>query len=143
MRIHIAEVGWYIIVGFVQISCFTSLIYFQDEMVLILCTIVMGFSYGGLQSTSLVVSNLYFGSKNFGKNNGVIYFGTSFSGLILGLVVGKFYDDEANPITHECFGKICFMYSFFVCVLCLFFAITLAIILTARSSIFRNRKGQV
>jgi len=140
LRPYFSEVGWYMVVCILMLLSLGGLVMTESEIIFLICTIFMGVAYGGLNSTTLVISTLYFGKKNYGSNNGVIGIGVSISGLIMGLIVGNIYDHYANETTHECFGNICFKYAFMLEMGLIVLIFIAGILLTYRSARFRKRK---
>lgn len=72
------------------------LIFTTNYIVLLLVTLITGFSYGGSFSVMPVVINKYFGDKNYGSNLGLLLLAVAFSSMAMGFASGAMYDYEAE-----------------------------------------------
>lgn len=106
------------------------LIFTPNYIVLLIVTLVTGFSYGGSFSVMPVVINKYYGDKNYGSNLGLLLLAVAFSSMAMGFASGAMYDREAElqsitpaPVTIQreilsgvgskiCYGLVCFRYTY-------------------------------
>lgn len=88
------------------------LLVWNSSISLIMASILTGSSYGGFYTLLSIVINKYYGDENYGANMGVTIVFSSLASLAWGQLSGRLYDHFADPITHRCYGDICYRYTF-------------------------------
>lgn len=96
---------------------------------LLLATIVIGFSFGGMFAIAPVITSEQFGNKHFGTNWGCVVFAPALGSIAYNALYGYLYELSLPIGCSQCFGISCFKRTFIITSASCFVGVILSIIL--------------
>lgn len=109
--------------------------FITNWFLLVVATFGITFAYGGMFAVYIYCINSYFGDKHYAQNVGWLGVAVGSGGFLLSFIAGRLYDNNVpveNQATHQCFGQVCYMYSFIITAVCCLFPIAMVVFLSKR-----------
>eukprot|EP00040_Diaphanoeca_grandis_P020965 m.111538 g.111538 ORF g.111538 m.111538 type:complete len:537 (-) comp28128_c0_seq1:85-1695(-) len=115
-----------------------SLVIFPHE--LLVATIGVGFSFGGMFAIAPVIAAEQFGNAHFGTNWGCVVFAAAAGSTTFNMIFGINYDHNTPEGCVECFGADCFKHTFIITSSCLAAGAVFNILLDSAMTVKKSKK---